>query len=267
MVQCNSNYENIQVTRENEVGRITLDSTSKLNALNSRMAKELFEATTGLTEEEEVRCIVLTGHGEAFSAGADLEEFDTTDERDASDFRQLAPVFHNVVLQLHQAPKPVITGVNGVAVGAGFSMAILGDLVLIQEGAYLQYGYPRIGLTGNGGSTFSLPRLVGLRRAREIALLNEPIKPPQAVDWGLATEVVSPDLFEERLMELAQQIAQGPTIALGRTRKLLSESFDRGLADQMARETDMIAQSSLTEDFQRGVRAFQQGEDPEFVGR
>lgn len=267
MIQDPSEYENLRVVREEGAATITLDSTTRFNTLNLGMTEELLHAAATLSEDSEVRCIVLTGSGEVFCAGADLGTFDETDERDASGIRQLAPIFHDAVLQLHQAPKPVITGVNGVAVGAGFSMAILGDLVLINEEAHLQYGYSRIGLTGDGSSTFYLPRLVGLRRAKEIALLNEPIESDQAVEWGLATEAVSPDDFEERLDELARGVAQGPTRALGMTKRLLTESFDRGLADQMAEETDVIARASMTEDFQRGVRAFFNDEKPEFVGR
>lgn len=267
MIQDEADYENLRVTVEDGVGTITLDSTSRFNALNVGMTEELLHAAVRLSEDREVRCVVLTGSGDVFSAGADLGEFDEADERDAAGIRRMAPVFHDAVLQLHQAPKPVVTGVNGVAVGAGFSMAILGDLVLMSEEAHLEYGYSRIGLTGDGSSTFYLPRLVGLRRAKEIALRNEPIEPARAVEWGLATETVPPDAFEERLATVAGRLAEGPTRALGMTKKLLTESFDRGLADQMAEETDVIARAAMTEDFRRGLRAFLDGETPDFVGR
>lgn len=267
MVQEEQPYENLRVSVEDAVATIALDSTSPYNALNVAMTEELLHVAATLSEDREVRCIVLTGSGGVFSAGADLGEFDESEQRVASGIRRMAPVFHDAVLQLHQAPKPVVTGVNGVAVGAGFSMAILGDLVLLSEEAHLEYGYSRIGLTGDGSSTFYLPRLVGLRRAKEIALLNEPIEPERAVRWGLATEVVAPDDFEDRLAELAGQLAAGPTRALGRTKKLLTESYERGLADQMAEETDVIARTSRTEDFRRGVGAFLDGETPDFVGR
>ena len=261
-----NDYENFTVEREAGVARVTIESTSRMNALNAGMADELLEVATALGEDDDVRCIALTGSGDAYGAGADLAHLEG-DERDAVYLRRIASTLHDAVVQFHQAETPVVTGINGVAAGAGFSLAILGDLVVMSEAARLEFAYPRIGLTGDGGSTFLLPRIVGLRNAMEIVLLDEPIDAERAVELGLATEAVPPEDLDDRLDELATRLAEGPTRALGRTKRLLVESFDRDLAGQLAAETDAIARSAHTDDYGRGIAAFFEEEPAEFVGR
>lgn len=261
-----ADYENFSVERADGIVRVTIESTSRMNALNPRMARELLDVATALGADGDVRCIALTGTGEAYGAGADLSRLEG-DERDATYLRRIASTLHDAIVQFHQAEKPVVVGVNGVAAGAGFSLAVLGDLVLMSEDARLEFAYPRIGLTGDGGSTFFLPRIVGLRNAMEIALLDEPIDAERAVELGLATEAVPADDLDDRLDEVAGRLADGPTRSLGRTKRLLVESFDRDLAGQLAAETDTIARSAHTEDYRRGIAAFFEDEPAEFVGR
>lgn len=261
-------YENLRVEREDGVARIRIDSTSHFNSVNLTMAEELLHAVTELGEDESVRCLALTGTDGVFCSGADLSllEGDGSGE-DAAVIRRLASTLHDALLQLHQTRKPLVVGINGVAAGAGFSIALAGDAIVMSDDARLEYAYGRIGLTGDGGSTFWLPRLVGLRRAKEIALLDEPIDADYAVSLGLVTESVPAEEFEDRLDAMTARLADGPTAALGETKRLLTESFERGFAEQMAAETDVIAEATRTEDFQRGHAAFFGDEEPEFVGR
>lgn len=259
-----SEYTMITVQRTDGVAHITLDGDD-LNALDRTMAEELLAAATTLTEDDAVRCLALTGAGDAFSAGADLSQLDG-DASDASTVRVLASTLHDAIVQFHQSGKPIVAGVDGVAAGAGFSLVLLGDVVLVSEDARLEYAYPRIGLTGDGGSTFFLPRLVGLRRAKEILLLDDPIGPERAVDLGIATETVPSDGFEERLTELTEEVAAGPTKAYGAARQLMTESFERSLPAQLAAETDAIARATRTDDYTRGHAAFNRGETPTFTG-
>ncbi|WP_435180675.1 enoyl-CoA hydratase/isomerase family protein [Halorussus sp. AFM4] len=261
-----STYETIGVDRDEQAATVTLDRPDHLNSLTRRMTEELRDAVADLAGDDAVRCIVFRGAGGAFGAGADLGRLDG-DAGDEPALRQLASSLHETVLLLHRAEKPVAVGVDGVAAGAGFSLALSGDVVLASDEARFEYAYPRVGLTGDGGSTFLLPRLVGLRRAKEIALLDEPVDPERAVELGIATEVVAADEFDDRLDDLASRLAAGPTKALGRVKRLMTEGFDRRLGEQLAAETNAIAESTRTEDYARGHDAFHGDDDPEFVGR
>ena len=258
-------FDDLTLDRSDGIATVTLDNPEGRNAFDTGTADELIEAATTLGTDPDVRCIVLTHTGEYFGTGADLTQL-SGDASDEPDIRQLAGRLHEAVIQFHKAPTPVVGGIDGVAAGAGFGLALLPDLLLVSEDARLEFAYPRIGLTGDGGSTFFLGRLVGLRAAKEIALLDEPIGAARAVDLGLANEVVPADEFDERLDELASDVASGPTTALGSTARLLTESFDRSIESQLAAETDTIGQATATEDYERGFAAFFGDEDPEFVG-
>lgn len=259
-------YTNLDVDHDDGVATVTLDSTVDRNALRLEMANELVSVATTLSEDPDTRCIVLTHDGDFFGAGADLSQL-AGDDSDAALLRQLAGRAHEAIVQFHRAEKPVIGGVNGIAAGIGFSLTLIPDMVVLGDDAMLQFAYPGIGLTGDGGSTFFLPRLVGLRTAKEIVLRDEPIGPGEAVEMGLANEAVPADEFDDRLNELANEVASGPTKALGTTLRLLTESGERSLESQLSAETEGIANATATEDYVRGIEAFFAGEDPEFVGR
>jgi 2-(1,2-epoxy-1,2-dihydrophenyl)acetyl-CoA isomerase len=262
-----TDYDNTTVEREGGVARIVFDNEERRNALGLDAADELVDAAVSLGEDPGVRCIVLTHTGRFFGTGADLTRFDGHDpEGDATLMRRLAGRLHEAVVRFHQNGTPVVGGIDGVAGGAGFSLALALDLLLVSEDARLDYAYPRVGLTGDGGSTFFLPRLVGLRTAKEIALLDEPISAAEAVEMGLANEVVPGEEFEDRLEEIAGELGSGPTHALGSVTRLMTASFDRSIEEQLAAETDAIARAARTEDFGRGLDAFFGDNEAEFTG-
>jgi 2-(1,2-epoxy-1,2-dihydrophenyl)acetyl-CoA isomerase len=258
-------HEHLTVERVDGVGRIAMERADQHNALTVEMANELRDATGDLVEDDDVRCLVLTGSGDAFNTGADLSEL-SGDETDGRRLRALATRLHRAVRNVATAPMPTVTGVNGVAAGGGFGLALSGDLVLVADDARFEFAYPEIALSGDGGSTYFLPRLVGHRRAREIVLLDEPIPPAEAVEMGLATEVVPAADFDERLAELAATLAEGPTRAYGATKRLLNKSYARNLPAQLAAETDSLSRLSGTDDFARGHAAFFEDEAPRFEG-
>lgn len=258
-------YDELAVTRRDGVVTVAIESTSRFNSLNPTLVAELFEAVTAATDDDATRCVVLRGNGDAFSAGADLTTL-AGDETDETRLRRLATRLHDSIAALHRAEVPVVTGVDGVAAGAGFGLAMCGDLVVVREDARLEYVYPRVGLTGDAGSTWLLPRLVGLRRAREIALLDEAIDADRALELGLVTETAPVERFEDRLAAVADRVASGPTAAYGATRRLLAESFERGLAGQLAAEADAIATATRTGDYARGYDAFFGDGEAEFRG-
>jgi len=260
-----SDYRTIEVSRDDAVGRLVFDRPDEHNALNERMSEELVDAVHDLVSDDAVRAIAVTANGPVFNTGASL----TTLSGDGSDeprLRSLAGGLHEFVGGLVRAPKPVVTGINGVAAGGGLGPAICGDIVLIADSARLEFAYPRIGLSGDGGSTYMLPRLVGLRRAQELAFRDEPVSAEEAVDLGLATEAVPADALGERLETEAGRLASGPTRAYAATKRLLVESFDNSLEAQLGAEAETIAGLTNTEDFSRGHAAFLGDDEPEFVG-
>jgi 2-(1,2-epoxy-1,2-dihydrophenyl)acetyl-CoA isomerase len=258
-------YDNFDVTRENDVVNIVMDSTSGMNGLNIGFVDELREIGIALRQDESVRCVTLSGGDDVFSVGADLAQLNGTSE-DGIPLRRLASTLHEGIRELMHVRAPLVTVVDGVAAGAGFSMVLLGDIVLVSDEARLEFAYPRIGLTGDGGSTFFLPRLVGLRKAREIVLLDEPIGPEEAVELNLATEVVPTDDLEERRREVAGDLAEGPTHAYSETKRLLLESFERDLDSQLAAETNAMVEATDSGDYRRGYEAFYGDEPPSFEG-
>ncbi|ELZ04251.1 enoyl-CoA hydratase/isomerase family protein [Natrialba aegyptia] len=261
-----TDYENLAVNHDDGVATVTLDSAAGRNSLTLEMADELISVATTLGEDRETRCIVLTHAGQFFGSGADLTHLEGN-ETDAARLRELAGRAHEAIVQFHQSETPVVGAVNGIAAGIGFSLALMPDLLILGEDTTLRFAYPGIGLTGDGGSTFFLPRLVGLRNAKEIVLRDRPIGPEEAVDLGLATEVAPTDEFDAHVAELANELAAGPTQALGSASRLLTESYGRELEAQLAAETDAIAAAARTEDYRRGLDAFFGDDDPEFVGR
>jgi 2-(1,2-epoxy-1,2-dihydrophenyl)acetyl-CoA isomerase len=258
-------YDTIAVTRTDAVGRIAFDRPDAHNSLNERMATEMVEAAHDLVSDDGVRCIALTGNGPVFNSGADLTML-SGDGSDEATLRSLANRLHEFISQLVRAPKPVVTGVNGVAAGGGLGPAVCGDIVLVGESARFEFAYPRIGLSGDGGSTYLLPRLVGLRRAQELAFRDEPIGAEEAAEIGLATEVVPDDELDDRLTAEAERLAEGPTQAYAATKRLLTESFDNSLDAQLAAEAESIAELTATEDFSRGHASFGSDETPDFTG-
>jgi 2-(1,2-epoxy-1,2-dihydrophenyl)acetyl-CoA isomerase len=258
-------YETLAVSRSDAVGHIAFDRPDAHNSLNERMGNEMVEAAHDLVSDDEVRAITLTGNGPVFNTGADLTML-SGDGSDESTIRSLASQLHEFLSQLVHAPKPVVTGVNGVAAGGGLGPAICGDIVLAGESARFEFAYPRIGLSADGGSTYLLPRLVGLRRAQELIFRDEPVKAAEAADIGLATEVVPDDELDERLTDEAERLAGGPTQAYAATKDLLAESFGNSLEAQLGAEADKIAGLTNTEDFSRGHAAFGGDETPEFTG-
>ena len=261
-----ADYETVALDREGAVARVAFDRPEAHNSLSERMVEELVAATHTVVSDDDVRCIALTGTGPTFNTGADLTAL-SGDGSDEPRLRTLAGGLHEFVGQLVRAPKPVVTGVNGVAAGGGLGPAICGDVVLVAESARFEFAYPRIGLSADGGSTYLLPRLVGLRRAQELVFRDEPVGAEEAVEIGLATEAVPDDALEDRLLEEAERLAEGPTAALATTKRLLARSFQTPLEAQLADEGEMIAELTDTEDFSRGHAAFGEDDDPEFVGR
>lgn len=259
-------YDYLEVERREAVGRIVQDRPGRHNAMPLGMAAELADAVETLAADDAVRAIELTATGDAFNTGADLSAFDG-DAGDEAALERIAGELHRAVLGLVGASKPAVVGVNGTVAGGGLGLAMAGDVVLVAATARIEFAYPRVGLCGDGGSTWLLPRLVGHRRAREIALLDDPIDAGEAVDLGLATRVVAEDDLDDELAAAGDELAAGPTAAYAETKRLLLEGQTATLADHLDAEAAAIAGLTDTEDYARGLEAFLSKGSATFVGR
>lgn len=254
-----------QLDRDDGVAWIRLDRPSAQHSLTAEMAAELRDISAWAATDESVRTIVLGGTGGLFCTGADLRTFEGS-PADERKLWNIARRLHAAINQLVRAPKPVITAVEGVAAGGGLGLALCGDLVYLADDTRLEFAYPRIGLSGDGGSSYLLPRLIGLRRARELALLDEPIDAIEAVDLGLATDVVSGDTLDEEVTTVARELANGPTRAYGRFKQLTWDGFGRSFEDQLRAEVEVISRLARTHDYSSGFAAFTGDDHPEFIG-
>ena len=260
-------YQTIRVDTVDGVTTITLHRPDAFNALNLALAKELLQAVIEASEDRAVRAVVLTGAGKAFCGGGDVKDFLQDLPRIGALLKELTTYIHGAVSRLVRAPKPVVCAVNGVAAGGGLALALAGDLVVAAESARLTMAYSRIGATPDGSSSYWLPRLVGVRRAVELFYTNRVLTAPEALEWGLVSRVVPDAELSQTVGRLARELADGPTLALGRGKLLFHGSTTESLETQMERESQAIAESGHSDDFAEGIRAFVEKRPPVFRGR
>ncbi len=259
-------YRELSYAVKAHVATITLNRPDCYNAMNVRMVEELFEAALACDEDPEVRAVVLTGAGQAFCAGGDVKEFIERSETISHYLKRLLTLLHGTISRISRMSKPVIAGVNGVAAGGGMSLAMACDLVVAAYSARFTMAYSKIGATPDGSSTYFLPRLVGLRRALELIYTNRVLTAKEAEALGLVNRAVPDAEFAAALNALATELAAGPTLALGRAKRLLLMSGQESLETQMENETQFIVLSSKTADFREGVKAFTEKRRPLFTG-
>ena len=248
------------------VATITMNRPDRYNALSIGMIEEFLEVVSACEENPEIRAVILTGAGTAFCAGGDVKEFVDRLEAISQHLRRLLTSFHGAISRMNRMSKPVIAAVNGVAAGAGMSLAMACDLAVAAESARFIMAYSKIGATPDGSSTYFLPRLVGLRRALELTYTNRALTAREAEAWGLVNRVVPDAELPASVNALAAELAAGPTLALGRTKRLFLMSEHESLETQMENETQLIAMSSKTADFREGVKAFAEKRRPVFRG-
>jgi 2-(1,2-epoxy-1,2-dihydrophenyl)acetyl-CoA isomerase len=254
----------ILLRRDGGVAHIRLNRPAVLNALDQAMVEALHEAVRGFATDPSPRCVVLSGVGRGFMAGGDIGLFHGPGA--AAAIARLIEPFHAVLRMLAALPAPVLASLHGPVAGAGMSLAIAADLAIAAEDARLSLAYLRIGTSPDGGGTWALPRLVGLRRAIGIALLDETIDARAALDLGLVNRVVPNEALEAETLAVARRLAVGPAAAIGRTKALLRASLGRDLDAQLDAERDAFLANVATADFAEGVAAFLGRRAPAFRG-
>lgn len=255
------------------IATITLNRPTVLNALNNALAQALLDALTTASADEAVRVIVIKGAGDAFMAGGDVGYFHRklAEFPDRSQFRpiivEMIERAQNLTHTIRNIPKPVIASVHGGCAGFGLSLMLACDLAIAADNAKFTLAYIHLATTPDGGASFHLPRVVGQKRAAEIALLGDRFGAVDAERWGLVNRVVPLAEIDATIAKLAGRMAKGPALAYGRTKALLNAADGNTLGEQLAAETESFANSALTEDFAAGVAGFVEKKAAVFNGR
>ena len=252
---------------EGNIGLLTLNHPEVMNAVSAEMLGGLMKALDQVEGSGSgVRCLVMTGAGRGFCAGANLQPAPTSSDGSTDAGRVLETVYHPFLRRLRELPIPLVTAVNGAAAGVGMSFALMGDIVLCARSAYFLQAFRRIGLVPDGGSTWILPRLVGRARAMELSLLGERLPAEKALEWGLVNRVFDDSQLMEKARELACELANGPTVALSLIRRLYWESPENSYEQQLNLERRMQRKAGNSADFREGVRAFLEKRPARFKG-
>jgi 2-(1,2-epoxy-1,2-dihydrophenyl)acetyl-CoA isomerase len=256
-------YATLLHARDGGVATITLNRPDALNALNSQMRGELLAAINAARKDDDTRAIVITGAGRAFCAGADLRG--GTAERE---FRRVLRSEYNPLIEaIRTLAKPVVASVNGVAAGAGVSLALAADLVVAAEGARFVPAFNRIGLVPDSGLTRTLVRALGRHRAFEILMGERQLEAVEAQQLGLVVAVVPAGRLTDTSHELARRLADGPTLGIGLTKRLVNTTEDASLGESLAAEAALQELAGRSEDHTEGVAAFGEKREPRFSGR
>jgi 2-(1,2-epoxy-1,2-dihydrophenyl)acetyl-CoA isomerase len=264
-----SEYETVNVHRDGAAATIELNRPETLNAWNTQLGHDLLAAVTAVAEDDDVRAVVVTGAGRAFSAGADLRDLsaDRTAGGHPDVRRVLTERYHPIITTIRTMPKPVLAAVNGPAVGIGLSLALASDLVVASESAYLLLAFVNIGLVPDGGSSLFVPARVGFARATEMAMLGERIPAAQALEWGLVNRVLADGDFAGEVAALRDRLAAGPTRSYAGTKRQLNAWLYSRMDEQLELEADLQQEMAGSPDFHEGVAAFVEKRPASFEGR
>ena len=259
-------YETLIVERREGVAHLTLNRPDAANGINLRMAEELLHATTGLADDPTVRVVLLTGAGARFCGGGDVKGFATLGDGLGHSLREITVPLHAAVSQLVRLDAPVVASVQGSAAGAGLGLVAAADLGGGAESTKFVMAYTGIGLSPDCGTSWFLPRLVGVKRALELAITNRVLSAAEALDWGIVTAVVPDDELAAATDALVAQLASGPTAAFGAAKRLVHGSLEHTLDQHLALETEAMVRAGSSADGAEGVAAFAEKRPANFRG-
>lgn len=260
-------FNTIEFVINEGVATLTLNRPKSLNSFTIEMHAEIREVMQQVIDNASIRCLVITGAGRGFCAGQDLGDRAETDDGDVPDVGKSVEKDYNPLIQsIMNLPKPVICAVNGVAAGAGASIALACDIVLAARSASFIQIFCKIGLIPDSGGTWNLPRAVGLARARGLAMLGDRLDAETAEKWGLIWKCIDDDKLQQEAQKMAAYFAVQPTLALGRIKKLLLESSSNTLPEQLELERQAMQDLGQSEDYREGVHAFLEKRSPVFKG-
>ncbi|MCD2194616.1 enoyl-CoA hydratase-related protein [Actinomycetospora endophytica] len=261
-------YETVRLHELAGARRIELHRPDSLNAWTPEMGRELLDALTTAAEDPEVRAILITGAGRAFSAGADVKNARELTADGAPDLSgRLRTIYNPIISTIRQAPKPVIVAIHGACAGLGVSLALAGDLLLAADDAYLLLAFARIGVMPDGGVLPALAERIGLTRAAELAMLADKLPAERAHEWGLVTAVHPRDELFDQAVALAERLAAGPTVAYSSIKTVLAAAAQPRLDELLTLEADLQQRHATTHDYAEGRAAFVEKRPVAFTGR
>lgn len=257
-------YQHLSFSIDSGIAKIVLDRPKAGNTFNIDIAKEFEEVTRLCAFDKSVRVVVLTGNGKLFSGGGDLAYM--LENEDALDvaIKALADSLHTSYSTLGRMKAPLLVAANGTAAGIGLNLALMGDITIAVEEAKFVASYTDVGLSPDGGLTYLLPRLVGVKRAKELIYTNRRLSAQEALDWGMITKVVSADKFEEEVDAMAKKLASGPSKSYGDVKALLNSSENESMESQMHLEALALASNAMSVDGKEGISAFANNRKPNF---
>ncbi len=258
----------LEVSIRDSVATLTLNRPEARNALSMEMRELLKQAVHEIEFDPTVRCVLIKGQGEHFMAGGDIKNFEESLARPKGRDYWMLRIhdIHPVIFALKRMGKPVVASVSGAAAGAGVSLAAACDLVIASKDAFFTLAYCHLGVSPDWGSTYTVPRAVGIKRAMQMALLGERISAKNMHDWGLVNYLAEPDMLEQETTKLVERLAAGPTRAYGSTKRLLYQSQQKELESQLEAEAQAFSDCATSPDFKEGVEAFVRKRRPEFTG-
>jgi len=259
------NFETLKFETSNRISKITLNRPDAANGLNNLMSRELCEAAQICDADTSIKAVILTANGKFFCAGGDLKAMAGFQDDIARQIKILANDLHMAISTFSRMEHPLIIAVNGMAAGAGFSLAATGDYVIAGAGAAFTMAYTKAGLSPDGSSSYFLPRLIGLRRTQDLMLTNRMLSATEAQEWGVVSEVAEDDALQDRAMEIAQMFTEGSSAAHGVVKKLLLGTFNNSLETQMEIEGRFITECASSSDGKEGIAAFAERRKPSFM--
>lgn len=251
--------------KEGNIAKITLNRPDVFNAFNDAQSYDLQNALKEAKKDNDVRVIVLTGAGKAFCSGQDLKAIAGSKNRSLSD--SLYKRYNPIIKAMRDMPKPIICRLNGVAAGAGASLALACDFIVAAENASLIEVFVNVGLVPDSGSSYFLPKAISPARAFELCTMANKVTAQQALEWGLINRVVSSELLDEEVNKIAAYYGSAPTLAIGMIKKMLNKATYSDLETMLQYEAWCQEIAGRSSDYKEGVTAFNEKRKPEFKGQ